>query len=301
MIINPKTVVFGSYRPIIQSILDFDFLAKKKEPSIKYIISANKKFEKFFWGKEEILIPVSSKPERDKSINSYIDFSSGRRVLANFLIAKSTFPNLKIGTIFAENVAERHSLEIYNKKGHLTIIGPASVGLVIPNKIKLGAIGGVNSKQITAANLFKNGKTAIISTSGGMINELINMLATKNIPLSFALALGGDRFPITSPKEALLLAQKDSNTKQIIYFGELGGTDEYEIAKLLKKQVTKPVIGYIAGSIAEIFKEPVQFGHAKALAKNKEETARAKREALVKAGAKIGRSYKEFISLIKKI
>jgi len=298
--INPKIAVFGSYRPIIQSILDFDHLSKKKEPSIKYIISSGKKFEKFFWGKKEILIEIKQKPETDNNINAYLDFSSGRRVLTNFQTAKANFPNLKAANIFAENVPEIHSLEIIKRKGDIKIIGPASVGLVIPKKIKLGAIGGIYKEQIINAKLNKPGQTAVITTSGGMVNEIINTLAIKNIPLSFAVSLGGDRFPITSPKEAFQLAIEDKSTRQIVYSGELGGTDEYEIAEVIKNS-RKKVISYIAGSFAEIFNNPVQFGHAKALAKTVNESARAKREALKEAGAISPKTYLDFINNIKKV
>jgi ATP citrate (pro-S)-lyase len=106
--------------------------------------------------------------------------------------------------------------------------------------------------------------------------------------VSFAIALGGDRFPLTSPSDALLLAEADSQTKRIVYFGELGGIDEYEIAELLKqKKLTKELIVYIAGTVAELFETPPQFGHAKALAANYDESASAKKDVLRKAGATV--------------
>src|SRR5690606_24937923 len=84
--------------------------------------------------------------------------------------------------------------------------------------------------------------------------------------------------------------------------GELGGKDEYEVASLLKNgEVTKPVIAYIAGSIAQMFDTPPQFGHAKAMAKKQEETALAKREALQAAGASTPNSFTEFITLLNQI
>ena len=105
---------------------------------------------------------------------------------------------------------------------------------------------------------------------------------------------------MTTPKEAFLAAEKDPHTKTIVYFGELGGTDEYELSEMLKdKQITKQVICYIAGSVAEMFDTPPQFGHAKALAQKHEETAVGKREMLKKAGAKVADSYSEFLEMIK--
>jgi ATP citrate (pro-S)-lyase len=299
--------MIGSHPQILQSMLDFDFLSRKTAPSIKAIISSGRKWEKFFWGKKECLIPVYANinivPQKIKEqINLFINVSSGRRALSSTPETIAALPNLRGGVIFAENLPEKHAIEIYKiaKEKNLFIIGPASVGLLIPNNLKLGAIGGIEHKQLTTARLFTFGNTAVLCSSGGMTNELINQLANQNIGFSFALAFGGDRFPILTPESAFLTAEQDAETKQIVYFGELGGSDEYRLAKLMKdKKITKPVIAYIAGSVASVFAEPPQFGHAKALAQKGEETAAAKKIALRSAGALVGESYEEFINLIK--
>jgi ATP citrate (pro-S)-lyase len=118
------------------------------------------------------------------------------------------------------------------------------------------------------------------------VNELIRMVTGRGFGISFALAMGGDRFPATGPAAAFLEAQADPLTERIVYFGELGGTDEYEIAELISSgTVTKPAIVYIAGKVAELFPTPPQFGHAKALAQSADESAAAKKRALKEAGA----------------
>lgn len=297
--------MIGSHPKILQSMLDFDFLAGKTEPSTKAIISSGRKYEKFFWGKKERLIPVypsvnSMLTETKEKIDLFINVSSGRRTLSSTPEAISALPNLRGGVIFAENMPEKHALEIYKiaKEKNLFIIGPASVGFLIPNQLKLGAIGGIEHNQLTTARLFTAGNTAVLCSSGGMTNEIINLLANQNIGLSFALSFGGERFPIFTPESAFLTAEQDKETKQIVYFGELGGDDEYRLAELIKnKKITKPVIAYIAGSVASVFAEPPQFGHAKALAQKGEETAAAKKKALREAGALVGESYEEFINL----
>ena len=128
-----------------------------------------------------------------------------------------------------------------------------------------------------------------------MINELITITARSGHTISFALCFGGDRFPATTPKDAFLAAESDPKTTHIVYYGELGGTDEYEVVELINTgQVTKPVICYIAGVIGEMFEQPIQFGHAKALASSRDETASAKRQALSQAGATVASSMEEF-------
>ena len=146
------------------------------------------------------------------------------------------------------------------------------------------------------------GSIAVLSASGGMINELITMVASSQHGISFALCFGGDRFPATTPKDAFLAAEADDATTRIVYYGELGGTDEYELADLLNSgAVTKPVIAYIAGTIGESFEQPIQFGHAKALANSHNETASAKRTALEKAGVQVASSITTFTEYIHAI
>ncbi len=304
-----RIVTIGSYPTIIQAILDFDFLAKKSKPSIIGIIASGRNNERYFFGKKEILIPVyassNALPEpKKKECNFFLNLSSGRRVLQSTLEFLHGFPNVNGGVVFAEGVPEQHTIALHkeiNKTGKF-LIGPSSIGLIIPNSIKLGAIGGVDIRQLSEAKLFDAGSVAVLSASGGMTNEIINTVVQLGKRISFSLSFGGERFPLTTPKDAFLSAEKDPQTKAIVYFGELGGTDEYEIAQLLReKKITKRVICYIAGSIADMFETPPQFGHAKALAQTHEETALGKRKILQQAGANVANSYTEFMNLIKQI
>ena len=301
--IEPSVVCLGSHPGIIQSILDFDHLLGRQKPSITAIIASGRNNERYFFGKNEVLIPVYQStakiPETlRQAANSFINLVSGRRVLSATKDLLEALPNIVGGTVFAERVPERHALELYelaNQK-NIWITGGASVGLMIGGHLKLGAIGGTQASQLQASNLFANGQVAVISSSGGMVNEIIRQVANSGFGLSFALAIGGERFPITTPKEAMLAAEHDPNTKAVAYFGELGGTDEYDLVELLEtKQLNKPVIAYIAGTVAELFETPPQFGHAKAMAANKQESASAKREALRAAGAQAGDSFTQFV------
>lgn len=299
-------ITIGSYPAIIQSILDFDYLSKKEKPSIKAIVAAGRKFERYFFGRREILIPVfpsfDQMPESKRlSATFFLNLSSGRRVLTSSVEAISKLPALVGGEIFAENTPEKHAIELreYARNKDVFVIGPSSIGLLIPGHIKLGAIGGVDYKQLISAKVTTKGSISVLSASGGMTNELINILANCGNSLSFSLSFGGDRFPIVSPREAILAAEDDTQTSGVIYFGELGGKDEYEVAELLQtKKMTKKIICYIAGTVAEMFPTSPQFGHAKAMAKTLDETARAKRKALREAGAKVAESFEEFVKMI---
>lgn len=299
---NPGTILaVGSYRPGYQAILDFDFLCGKSSPSIVGIVGSNKRFEKYFWGDKETLIPCYPSFEAAKAslgnVTWLFNVSSGRRAHQSTVDFFTAFPDADGAHLFAEDIPEKAAIDLYEayqQKGK-TIIGPAGVGLVVPGALKLGVIGGVDWRQIEKVGLQKPGSVAILSASGGMTGEIITMTALSGHAISFALCFGGDRFPTTTPKDAFLAAEADKATTHIVYYGELGGQDEYELADLVRaKKVTKPVIAYIAGVIGETFEQPVQFGHAKALAGSKAETASAKRVALSEAGAIVATSMTEF-------
>ena len=301
--IDPKIVAIGSHPGIIQSILDFDYLVGREQPSVIAIIAAGRKNERYFFGKDEVLIKVYGSalklPEQVRnSTNLFINLVSGRRVLSSTKEIIETLPNVVGGNIFAERLPEKHALELYNfaKSKNVWIAGGSSVGLFVGGHLKLGAIGGTQPDQLIDSNLLAEGQVAVVSSSGGMVNEIIRQAANSGYGLSFGLAIGGERFPILTPKDVFLAAQNDPNTKAIAYFGELGGEDEYELAELIKSgQLTKPVVAYIAGTVAELFETPPQFGHAKAMASKDKETASAKRKALNEAGATAANTFEEFI------
>lgn len=307
--LDGNILLVGSHPGIIQSMVDFDYLSGKKTPSIKAIIGSGRKFERYFFGRKEILIPVYTSlgeiPEKIKTtLNLFLNVTSARRTRSSVVESFEEIPSLLGGVIFAENLPEKQSLELYEyaQKNNKFIIGPASVGLLLPGKLKLGAIGGVDYRQLVDAHLFTEGSVAVFSASGGMTNEIINIVTKSSHRISFSLHFGGDRFPIVTPSQAFEMAENDPKTQAIVYYGELGGYDEYEIARLLEeKKVTKKVICYIAGSISQYFATPPQFGHAKAMAGKMEETAAAKREVLRIAGAQVPDSFGEFVQMVEAI
>lgn len=294
----------GSYKPGYQAILDFDALCGR-QPSIVGIVSSGKRFEKFFYGSEEVLIPCFQSLAEAKQAIPEVDWlfnvTSARRAHRTLEEFFGLYPDSYGAHIFAEDIPEVDAIDIYDKYvlAGKTVVGPAGVGLIVPGALKLGVVGGVDWRQLKANHLDQPGSIAVLSASGGMINELITITAKSGHGLSFALCFGGDRFPATTPRDAFLAAESDPNTNAIVYYGELGGTDEYELVTLIEEGVlTKPVVAYIAGVIGESFDTPVQFGHAKALAGSKDETASAKRSALAKSGVKVAESIGELADLV---
>jgi succinyl-CoA synthetase alpha subunit len=299
--LDTRVLCLGTHPGIIQSMLDYDYLSGKTKPSIVAIVADTRKQERYFWGENEIAIPVAASIAdvpgaiRGKA-NTLLMVQSARRVLSGMVEAFDQLPHLQLATIFAEKVPEQHSLAVARlaAKKKVLVVGPASVGVLIPGVFKLGAIGGTRHPQLVKAGIMKGGDTAVISTSGGMVNELIHAVTRNRSGVSFAMALGGERYPIATPAQVFTLAEADKATKRIVYFGELGGQDEYELAKLIKTgKLTKPVIAYVAGTVSELFDTPPQFGHAKAMAKSSTETAPAKKAALRAVGVRVVDSISE--------
>lgn len=308
--LSAKVLLLGTHPGIIQSMLDYDYMCGREIPSILGIVAGGgRRQERYHWGENEVSLPVYGQinevpTEVREQVNCFLHVQSARRVLSMTIEALDQLPNLKLGVIFAEQTPEVHSLEL-NQLAHekgVMLVGPASVGVLIPGVLKLGAIGGTQHPQLVEAKIFTGGNTAVISTSGGMVNELIHTVTGSGLQVSFALALGGDRFPITSPAEVFELAERDDATQRIVYFGELGGQDEYEIAQLVKDgKVTKPIFAYVAGTVSELFEIPPQFGHAKAMASNQSETATAKKAALREVGATVFDTFAELAPTLKSL
>ena len=305
---EPTVVFLGSHPGVIQSILDYDYLIHRLKPSIVGIIANGRRQERYFWGESEISIPVYEKLDLlnetlKNKIDIVINVQSARRVLSSTKTALDVLPSIKLITIFAEQTPESHTIELIelSENKEVIIAGPSSVGVLIPGHFKAGAIGGTQHSQLSSAGIFTSGDTAVISTSGGIVNELILTVTNSGLGVSFAIALGGDRFPMTTPADAVRLAQSDPQTKRIVFFGELGGTDEYEIAKLRDAgELTKELIVYIAGSVAELFENPPQFGHAKALAQSQDESSSAKKEVLKNSGAIVCDTFADIAITLKK-
>jgi ATP citrate (pro-S)-lyase len=300
----PHILVHGLHPGIIQSILDYDHLLGRDKPTIMAIVARGRKKERFFWGGSEVELSlyasIDAVPEEVReSITGVVNVQSARNVKDSIIDAIEKLPNLKVAEIFAEGTPEAHSLELITAVASkdVLILGPSSVGVLVPGVLKLGAIGGTMYDQLLDARIKDGGDVAVISTSGGMVNELIRVATGRGRKVSFAIAMGGDRFPVLDPEAAILLAENDPQTKEIIYFGELGGTDEYRIAELIKSgKVTKRVIVYIAGVVAELFDTPPQFGHAKALAENYDESASAKKEMLAGVGVVVADRFDDISS-----
>jgi ATP-citrate lyase alpha-subunit len=301
--------IFWNLNPnAIQRMLDYDYIVGR-EPSIAAIVAPtqSRKFEKFFFGTEEIIIPIyrSTKEAVEKHHNEVsvlINFASFRTAY-DVTVEAMEFSNIRVIAITAEGIPERLARDMRERAKALGkwIIGPATVGGITAGAFRIGNAGGT-IENIVKSKLHRPGSAGLVTRSGGLFNELANIIARNADGIYEGIAIGGDRFPGSDFVDHLLRFQDNPDVKYMIMLGEVGGEAEYKVVEALKSgRITKPVIAWCIGTIAEHFGGDVQFGHAGAKAGKSRETARAKNEALKEAGAIVPTSFNEFPTLIKKV
>jgi ATP-citrate lyase alpha-subunit len=210
--------------------------------------------------------------------------------------------NIKTIAIIAEGVPERETraLSALAKEKGKVIIGPATVGGVIAGKFKIGNAGGT-TENIINSKLYRPGSVGLVTKSGGMLNEMFNMIARNTDGAYEGIAIGGDRYPSSSLADHLLRLEEIPEVKFLVMLGEVGGLEEYKVVEALKEgKIKKPLVAWVTGTCSKIFPTEVQFGHAGARAGNDEETADSKNKALKESGAIISNSFDDLPEQIKK-
>jgi len=168
------------------------------------------------------------------------------------------------------------------EKHDARFVGPNTLGILSPGRGVLGMIGG---RAASAREWFKEGYVGIISRSGGMTSSCGYYLGRKGIGISTLVHVGGDQVLGVRIPDAALMFEADPDTKAIVIFGEIGGSQEEQLAELIKEgRVTKPVIAYIGGAAA---KEGTRFSHAGAIIEGGRGTHDGKVKALREVGATV--------------
>ncbi|MCL2533288.1 MAG: succinate--CoA ligase subunit alpha [Nocardiaceae bacterium] len=177
----------------------------------------------------------------------------------------------------------------YNvEKGNKTrIIGPNCPGIITPEEALVG---------ITPANIAGKGPVGLVSKSGTLTYQM--MFELREYGFSTAIGIGGDPVIGTTHIDAIEAFEKDPETKLIVMIGEIGGDAEERAADYIKANVTKPVVGYVAGFTAP---EGKTMGHAGAIVSGSSGTAQAKKDALEAAGVKVGKTPSETAALAREI
>jgi succinyl-CoA synthetase alpha subunit len=173
------------------------------------------------------------------------------------------------------------------RAGSTRLIGPNCPGLITPGRSNAGII---------PADITRAGRIGLVSKSGTLTYQM--MYELRDIGFSTAVGIGGDPVIGTTHIDCLAAFQDDPETDVVVMIGEIGGDAEERAAEFIKAQVTKPVVGYVAGFTAP---EGKTMGHAGAIVSGSSGTAQAKQEALEAAGVRVGRTPSETARLVREV
>ncbi len=178
-------------------------------------------------------------------------------------------------------------LKLYAKLMGARIVGPNGPGITSVGIAKLG---------IMPNSIFRKGPVGVVSRSGTLTYEIVNTISESGLGETTVIGIGGDQIVGTTMQEAVRMFEKDDETKAIVVVGEIGGTAEEETAEIIKKEVSKPVVAFIAGRFAPPGK---RMGHAGAIITGNRGTAQSKIQAFQEAGVSVASRPSEIPVLIK--
>ncbi|MFN8204410.1 MAG: succinate--CoA ligase subunit alpha [Solirubrobacteraceae bacterium] len=196
-------------------------------------------------------------------------------------ILEAADAGIKLIIAITEGIPAHDELRVYTqlqRSGDVRLVGPNCPGILSPGKANVGII---------PAAFFKEGNVGVVSRSGTLTYQIGNELAQRGFGNSTIVGIGGDPVPGSSFIDVIALFEQDPQTELIVMSGEIGGSAEEEAAEYIAANVSKPVVGYIAGFTAPPGKT---MGHAGAIVSGTQGTAAAKAEALEARGVRVGRT-----------
>jgi succinyl-CoA synthetase alpha subunit len=205
---------------------------------------------------------------------------------------------VKLIVIVTERIPRRdvaEMVELANQRD-ARIIGPNCLGIIVPDVIKMGGIGGPAKD---AAKSYHHGEVGVISRSGGMTTEMSSTLSAAGLGVSTAVSIGGDAIIGSSYAELMPLFEADAETKAIVIYTEPGGRMEAELARWVTENNSRlPIVAFMAGRFMDEM-PGMSFGHAGTIVEGKEDTATEKIARLATAGITIAERIEDIPNLVK--
>ena len=191
----------------------------------------------------------------------------------------------------AEGLPAHEMLRIFNfiKPRGITMLGPNCPGALSPGKANVGII---------PAEIFREGRIGLVSRSGTLTYQIGHELTQLGLGNSTIVGIGGDPVVGSSFIDVLARFEADDETEVVVLVGEIGGAEEEKAAEFIGSEMTKPVVGYIAGFSAPPGKT---MGHAGAIISGTAGTAEGKKEALEAHGVRVGTTPTEAAQLAAEV
>jgi succinyl-CoA synthetase alpha subunit len=205
---------------------------------------------------------------------------------------------VKLLVIVPDRVPLYDAMEIQAaaKLNDAKFVGPNTLGVLSPGRAVLGMMGG---RAASAKKWFKQGNLGITSRSGGITSSIGYYCSQANIGISTMVHVGGDSIVGLPHPDVVQLFEKDDDTKAVVMFGEIGGSQEERVADMMESgQFTKPLIAYIGGKAA---KEGTRFSHAGAIVEGGRGTHEGKVERLTAAGAHVVDHFMDIPAKVKEV
>ena len=206
-------------------------------------------------------------------------------------IIESSYAGIETIVCITEGIPVHDMIKVKQiiKRNQTKLIGPNCPGIITVDECKLGIMPGF---------ICKKGNIGVVSKSGTLTYEAIDQLVNAGLGQTTAIGIGGDPIIGTTMQDCLKLFENDSETEGIVIIGEIGGQMEIEAAYWAKKNMTKPIAGFIAGQTAPPGK---RMGHAGAIVSGGNDTAEAKIKVLKECGISVSESVANIGSVMKSL
>jgi succinyl-CoA synthetase alpha subunit len=236
-------------------------------------------------------IPVfSSVPEAVKETGADVSVVFVPPKFARGAVTEAVDAAMPLVVVITEGIPAHDTARFFqyaSNSGATRVIGPNCPGLISPGKSNAGII---------PADITRSGRIGLVSKSGTLTYQM--MYELRDIGFSTCVGIGGDPIIGTTHIDCLAAFQADPETDAIVVIGEIGGDAEERAAAYIQDNVTKPVVGYVAGFTAP---EGKTMGHAGAIVSGSSGTAQAKKEALEAAGVRVGKTPSETARLVREV